>query len=97
MANLIVGPFIYEDEQGDYGVVHHRFRMNKAQAKVALRRGGWRFLKELRAEGVLPRGGCDCGHCAAGWDCCGRMVPSYARVKRVKRGVVVIQHYGRNV
>ena len=47
--------------------------------------------------GVIEPYGCDCGHCAAGWDCCGQLFPSSVTVRRVRGGWRVSQHYLRNI
>ena len=51
----------------------------------------------LLAAGVIQPYGCDCGHCAAGWDCCGRLFPSFVTVRRVRGGWRVAQSYQRNI
>lgn len=56
--------------------------------------------RALIEEGYLPSPGCDCAHCANGWDCCGRMVPQRVAVTAVCRRTltaVVRVDYVRNV
>lgn len=48
--------------------------------------------------GVAPaRLSCQCSHCARGYDCCGRLFPCRATVRRTRRGYAVTVHYTRNV
>lgn len=53
--------------------------------------------RELLDRGLIEPYGCDCGHCRAGWDCCGCLFPSIVRAERVRGGVRITQHYYRNI
>lgn len=46
---------------------------------------------------LVSRLRCDCGHCRAGYDCCGNYFPNSVNVTRVKRGIRVETTYVRNI
>lgn len=87
----------YFDDSGEEATVVFQFRANRKE-KAALGKTLSRRVLELQGRGLLPIFGRHCGHCCAGWDCCGRMFPEYAKsVRFVRRGIVVELRYARNV
>ena len=59
--------------------------------------GARAIARRLADDEYLPPLGCDCGHCASGYDCCGRLVAVFRSVDRVKRGIKITTHYARNI
>ena len=86
----------YSEDGDDTGILPIRFRMNKNERKAVLKAPG-KFVTACQDQFILPEPGCHCSHCRAGYDCCGRMFPTYVKVEAVKRGVRLVQFYVRNV
>jgi hypothetical protein len=93
---ILISPLVYADD-GDHATQRFTFRMRSADIKAVTDGSVYSFIRPLQKAGDLPSFGCDCSHCLAGWDCCGRMVPQYARASRIKRHLVITIHYNRNV
>lgn len=86
----------FTDEDGEYAVARVSFDLNRRERK-AVRANLKSFVRELEDEALVAEPGCWCTSCQNDWDCCGNMVPRRAQVKFRKGGVVVEQHYVRNV
>ena len=87
----------YESEDGESSAWSERVQLTRRDLSPRTLRG---IRRELIADGVLPEPGCDCAHCANGWDCCGRMVPQRIAVVSVsrRRCVAVLRiDYRRNI
>lgn len=68
------------------------------QRRIGSRRAIARLLAVVLTEaGLLRSTRCDCSHCRADRDCCGRWVGYAPRFAFDRRGVTVTQHVGRNV
>ena len=83
----------------DSSEVRFSFSTNARERKSVLksRKARKRFVDELKSEGFLESEGCRCSHCLSGWDCCGRMVPGRVELRTRHHGLVVVQHYSRNI
>lgn len=55
------------------------------------------FTRRMQDAGFVDTFGCDCAHCRNDWDCCGRLFLSSVEVIPSRKGVKVVQHYGRNI
>lgn len=93
------GPARREEDGGDSAVVQLRLKMKapEARAVMASRESRREFGKLLIEEGYADAPGCYCSHCQNDWDCCGRMVPGSPRLVRKGYGLLVEQHYDRNI
>lgn len=57
-------------------------------------------IRAICADADFPETGCNCSHCAAGWDCCGRVFlaqVSVLRIYRRRKEAVLRLSYARNI
>jgi len=74
-------------------------RLKKEDRKFFMKKGKGRrqFIANLIDLDAIRPAGCDCGHCRAGWDCCGRWFAMHNTVTVVGRHLRVTQTLGQNI
>jgi hypothetical protein len=93
---LAACPWYWTDDQDEYAKQAFAVRLSARDRKRALAHKR-EFIALLQDHGVMPYGGCDCGSCQNGWDCCGRMFLQFATLVPIRRGIRVQMSFARNI
>lgn len=85
------------DDDSFVRTTHVSLRTERRKAALKNRASRATLHEQLLDMGVVEERGCRCSHCARGYDCCGRLVPSVVRVVPVRGGIRVEQLFVRNI